>query len=179
LKCRGRYSEVSDYENLVVKVTPDGKVLHLKDVARIEIGTVNYDLRSTTEGKPGASASITQVAGSNANDIIKQIDQVENQARKALPPGMMLADQTSVMDFLNASIYNVVETLIIALILVIIVVGLFLRDWRSMAIPAIAIIVSLIGTFISCGLLLLTQFAHAFCPGAGHRHCGRRLHSRG
>ena len=170
LKCRGRYSEVSDYENLVVKVTPDGKVLHLKDVARIEMGTVNYDLRSTTEEKPGASASITQVAGSNANDIIKQIDQVENQARKALPPGMMLADQTGVMDFLNASIYNVVETLIIALILVIIVVGLFLRDWRSMAIPAIAIIVSLIGTFIfmrvvGFSLNLLTLFALVLAIG--------------
>lgn len=170
LKCRGRYSEVSDYENLVVKVTPDGKVLHLKDVARIEIGTVNYDLRSTTEEKPGASASITQVAGSNANDIIKQIDQVENQARKALPPGMVLADQTGVMDFLNASIYNVVETLIIALILVIIVVGLFLRDWRSMAIPAIAIIVSLMGTFIFMRVLgfslnLLTLFALVLAIG--------------
>ena len=170
LKCRGRYSEVSDYENLVVKVTPDGKVLHLKDVARIEMGTVNYDLRSTTEEKPGASASITQVAGSNANDIIKQIDQVENQARKALPPGIVLADQTSVMDFLNASIYNVVETLIIALILVIIVVGLFLRDWRSMAIPAIAIIVSLIGTFIfmrvvGFSLNLLTLFALVLAIG--------------
>ena len=164
LKYRGRYSEISDYENIVVKASSDGNVLRLRDVARIEMGTVNYDLRSTTKGLPGASASITQIAGSNAANIVKQIDQVENQVRKTLPPGMVLEDQTSVMDFLNASILNVVKTLLVALILVIIVVGLFLRDWRSMLIPAIAIIVSLIGTFIfmyvvGFTLNLLTLFA--------------------
>ena len=164
LKYRGRYSEVADYENIVVKAREDGNVLRLKDVAKIEMGTVNYDLKSTTEGLPGASASITQIAGSNAADIITQIDKVEDQVRKTLPAGMVLEDQTSVMDFLNASIYNVVETLVIALVLVIIVVGLFLRDWRSMVIPAIAIIVSLIGTFIfmyvvGFTLNLLTLFA--------------------
>ena len=148
LKYRGRYSEVADYENIVLKATEYGNVLRLKDVATVEMGTVNYDQKSTTEGQPGASASITQIAGSNAADIITQIDKVEDQVRKTLPAGMVLEDQTSVMDFLNASIYNVVETLVIALVLVIIVVGLFLRDWRSMLIPAIAIIVSLIGTFI-------------------------------
>ena len=164
LKYRGRYSEVADYENIVVKATEDGNVLRLKDVAKVEMGTVNYDLKSTTEGLPGASASITQIAGSNAADIITQIDKVEDQVRKHLPAGMVLEDQTSVMDFLNASIYNVVETLVIALVLVIIVVGLFLRDWRSMVIPAIAIIVSLIGTFVfmyvvGFTLNLLTLFA--------------------
>ena len=164
LKYRGRYSEVADYENIVVKATEDGNVLRLKDVATVEMGSVNYDLKSTTEGLPGASASITQIAGSNAADIITQIDKVEDEIRKGLPNGMVLEDQTSVMDFLNASIYNVVETLVIALVLVIIVVGLFLRDWRSMVIPAIAIIVSLIGTFIfmyvvGFTLNLLTLFA--------------------
>ena len=164
LKYRGRYSEVADYENIVVKATEGGNVLRLKDVAKVEMGSVNYDLKSTTDGLPGASASITQIAGSNAADIIKQIDKVEDEIRKGLPNGMVLEDQTSVMDFLNASIYNVVETLVIALVLVIIVVGLFLRDWRSMVIPAIAIIVSLIGTFIfmyvvGFTLNLLTLFA--------------------
>lgn len=164
LKYRGRYSEIADYENIVVRATPDGNILKLKDVAKVEIGEVNYDLKSTTKGLPGASASITQIAGSNAADIIRQIDQVEDQIRQHLPDGMVLEDQTSVMDFLNASIYNVVETLVIALILVIIVVWLFLRDWRSMLIPAIAIIVSLIGTFIfmyavGFTLNLLTLFA--------------------
>ena len=164
LKYRGRLSDVADYENIVVKATGDGHVLRLRDVARVEMGTVNYDQKTTTKRLPGASASITQIAGSNAADIIKQIDRVEDQVRKSLPSGMVLEDQTSVMDFLNASIYNVVETLLIALVLVVIVVGLFLRDWRSMVIPTIAIIVSLIGTFVfmyvvGFTLNLLTLFA--------------------
>lgn len=164
LKYRGRYSEVSEYENLVVKASSDGNILRLKDIAKIELGTVNYDLKSTTLGLPGASASITQVAGSNAANIVKQIDQVEEQVRKSLPPDMVLEDQTSVMDFLNASIRNVIDTLWIAIILVIIVIGIFLRDWRSIIIPTIAILVSLIGTFIfmyvmGFSLNLLTLFA--------------------
>ena len=164
LKYRGRYSEISEYENMVVRAMPDGQILRLRDVAHIEMGTANYDLRSTTRGLPGASASITQTSGSNAADIIRQIDLTENNIRKMLPPGMILEDQTSVMDFLNASIYNVVETLLIAIVLVIVTVWLFLRDWRSMVIPTISILVSLIGTFIfiyAAGFTLniLTLFA--------------------
>lgn len=164
LKYRGRYSEAADYENIVIKASADGHILRLSDVARVELGTANYDLRSTTKGLPGASASITQVAGTNAADIIKQMDNVESEVRKSLPPGMVLEDQTSVMDFLNAAIRNVVETLVIAIILVIIAVWLFLRDWRSMLIPTIAIVVSLIGTFafiyfMGFTLNILTLFA--------------------
>ena len=164
MKYRGRYSDVSDFENIVVKASSDGHLLRLRDVARIELGTVNYDLRSTTMGHPGASASITQIAGTNASQIVSQIDKVEQEVRKSLPTGMVLEDQTSVMDFLYASMRNVVETLLIALLLVIVVVGVFLRDWRSTTIPAIAIIVSLIGTFIfmyvaGFTLNLLTLFA--------------------
>ena len=164
LMYRGRYTDAVDYENTVIKALADGRILRLSDVARVEMGTVNYDLRSTTRGLPGASASITQVARTNAANIIKQIDKVENEVRKSLPPGMVLEDQTSVMDFLNAAIRNVVETLIIAIVLVIIVVWLFLRDWRSMLIPAIAIVVSLIGTFFFMHLMgftlnILTLFA--------------------
>ena len=164
LRYRGRYTDIADYENIVVKASADGHILRLSDVARVEMGTVNYDLRSTTKGLPGASASITQIAGSNAADIIKQIDRVENDVRTSLPSGMVLEDQTSVMDFLNAAIRNVVDTLVIAIVLVIIVVWLFLRDWRSMLIPAIAIMVSLIGTFafmyfMGFTLNILTLFA--------------------
>ena len=164
LRYRGRYTDIADYENIVVKASPDGHILRLSDVARVEMGTVNYDLRSTTKGLPGASASITQIAGSNAADIIKQIDRVENEVRTSLPSGMVLEDQTSVMDFLNAAIRNVVDTLVIAIVLVIIVVWMFLRDWRSMLIPAIAIVVSLIGTFafiyfMGFTLNILTLFA--------------------
>lgn len=164
LKYRGRYNDASEFRNIVVKASPEGGVLRLGDVARVELGTVDYNLKSTTLGKPGASASITQTAGTNANDIVKQIDQVEDDVRQSLPAGMVLEDQTSVMDFLNASMRNVTETLIIALVLVVVVVFVFLHDWRSMVIPTIAILVSLIGTFafmyaIGFSLNLLTLFA--------------------
>ena len=164
LKYRGRYSDESEFRNIVIKASADGGVLRLGDVARIELGTVDYNMKSTTSGKPGASASITQTAGTNANDIIKQIDKVEDDVRQSLPDGMVLEDQTSVMDFLNASMRNVTETLVIALVLVVIVVFVFLRDWRSMVIPTIAILVSLIGTFgfmyaVGFSLNLLTLFA--------------------
>ncbi len=164
LKYRGRYSDESEFRNIVIKASVDGGVLRLGDVARIELGTVDYNMKSTTSGKPGASASITQTAGSNANDIIKQIDKVEDDVRQSLPDGMVLEDQTSVMDFLNASMRNVTETLVIALVLVVLVVFVFLRDWRSMVIPTISILVSLIGTFgfmyaVGFSLNLLTLFA--------------------
>ena len=164
LKYRGRYTDAEEFRNIVVKASAESGVLRLGDVAQVELGTADYNMKSTTMGKPGASASITQTAGSNANEIIKQMDKVEEEVRKTLPPGMVLEDQTSVMDFLGASMRNVVETLVIALVLVVIVVFIFLRDWRSMVIPVIAILVSLIGTFafmyaVGFSLNLLTLFA--------------------
>lgn len=164
LKYRGRYSDAEEFRNIVVKATADGDILRLGDVAKVELGTVDYNLKSTTDGKPGASASITQTAGSNADEIIKEIDKVEEQVRNNLPQGMVLEGQTSVMDFLNAAMRNVVETLVIALLLVVAVVFVFLRNWRSMIVPVIAIIVSLIGTFAfmyaaGFSINLLTLFA--------------------
>ncbi len=164
LKYRGRYTEVEEFRNIVLKASADGNVLRLGDVAKVELGTADYNMKSSTSGKPGASASITQTAGTNASDIVKQIDKVENEVRKTLPPGMVLEDQTSVMDFLGASMRNVAETLIIALVLVVAAVFIFLRDGRSMAVPVIAILVSLIGTFAfmyaaGFSLNLLTLFA--------------------
>ncbi len=164
LKYRGRYTDAEEFRNIILKATSDGGVLRLGDVAQVELGTADYNQKNTTMGKPGASASITQTAGSNANEIIKQMDQVEDEVRKTLPPGMVLEDQTSVMDFLGAAMRNVVETLVIALVLVILVVFIFLRDVRSIIIPTIAILVSLIGTFafmyaVGFSLNLLTFFA--------------------
>ncbi len=164
LKYRGRYTDVEQFRNIVLKASADGNVLRLADVAKVELGTVDYNMQSTTCGKPGASASITQVAGTNANEIITQIDKVEDEIRQTLPPGMVLEDQTSVMDFLGASMRNVAETLVIALVLVVIAVFVFLRNWHSMVVPVIAIIVSLIGTFafmyaVGFSLNLLTLFA--------------------
>ena len=131
LKYRGRYSDASEFRNIVIKASADGGVLRLGDVARVELGTVDYNMKSTTNGKPGASASITQTAGTNANDIVKQIDKVEDDVRQSLPDGMILEDQTSVMDFLNASMHNVTDTLVIALVLVVIVARKFADALRK------------------------------------------------
>lgn len=164
LKYRGRYEEEADYGNMVIKSLPDGDVLRLKDVARIELGAENYSMFSETSGHPGANCMLAQTSGSNANEIIKEIDKVTASMSASLPKGMVLTDITSTKDFLDASIANVVETLFIAIILVVIVVYLFLHDLRATLIPSLAIIVSLIGTFAfiyaaGFSLNLLTLFA--------------------
>ncbi len=164
LKYRGRYEDAVDYENLVVKALPDGSVLRLKDVADVELGAVNYAMISQTAGHPGANAMIAQTAGSNANEVIEQIDRTMDEIRRNLPPGMVLTDISSTKDFLDASIHKVVETLVIALVLVVLVVYLFIHDLRTTIIPALSIIVSLVGTFafiyaVGFTLNMLTLFA--------------------
>ena len=164
LKYRGRYENEEDYENMVIKSLPNGDVLRLKDVARIELGAENYSLLSQTSGHPGANCMIAQTAGSNANEIIKEIDATTAEMSENLPKGMILADIMSTKDFLDASIVNVIETLLLAIVLVVLVVYLFLHDLRATLIPSLAIIVSLVGTFAfiyaaGFSLNLLTLFA--------------------
>lgn len=164
LKYRGRYEEEQEYENLVVRSLPDGDVLRIGDIARVELGSQNYNIIGETNGSPGINISINQVAGSNANEIIKQIDQEVEEIRGSLPPGIVIEDLESKKDFLDASITNVVETLLEALLLVILVVWVFLGSWRATIIPAIAIVVSLIATLaiiyaIGFSLNMLTLFA--------------------
>ncbi|MGN1225648.1 MAG: efflux RND transporter permease subunit [Candidatus Cryptobacteroides sp.] len=164
LKYRGRYELESDYENMVIKALSGGELLRLKDVARVELGAENYALRSQTNGHPGANCMIAQTAGSNANETIEKIDATCKEISSSLPKGMVLEDIMSTKDFLDASIRNVIFTLILAIILVIIVVYLFLHDLRATLIPALAIVVSVIGTFAfiylaGFSLNLLTLFA--------------------
>ncbi|MBP5410035.1 MAG: efflux RND transporter permease subunit, partial [Prevotella sp.] len=164
LKYRGRYEEEQEYENLVVRSLPDGDVLRIGDIAHVELGSQNYNIIGETNGSPGINISINQVAGSNANEIIKQIDQEVEEIRKSLPRGIVIEDLESKKDFLDASITNVVETLLEALLLVILVVWVFLGSWRATIIPAIAIVVSLIATLaiiyaIGFSLNMLTLFA--------------------
>ncbi len=164
LKYRGRYETVEEYANLVVRALPDGSLLRLGDIAEIELGAVNYAMLSQTSGHPGANAMIAQTAGSNANEVIIEIDRTLDEIRSNLPPGMILTDISSTKDFLDASIYKVIETLVIALVLVILVVYLFLHDIRATLIPVISIMVSLIGTFafiyaVGFTLNMLTLFA--------------------
>jgi HAE1 family hydrophobic/amphiphilic exporter-1 len=164
LKYRGRYEDASEYENLVIRALPDGSILRLRDIATVELGSVNYAMISETGGHPGANAMIAQTAGSNANEVIKEIDKTLDELRDRLPDGMVITDISSTKDFLDASIAKVIETLIVALILVVLVVYLFLHDFRATLIPALSIIVSLIGTFafifaIGFTLNMLTLFA--------------------
>ena len=164
LKFRGRYEDEQGYKNLVVRSLPDGDVLRIGDIARVELGSQNYNIIGETNGCPSVNISINQVAGSNANEIIKQIDREVEEIRQSLPPGIVIEDLESKKDFLDASITSVVETLLEALVLVILVVFLFLQSWRATVIPAVAIMVSLIATLaiiyaIGFSLNMLTLFA--------------------
>lgn len=147
LKYRGRYDREEDYANMVIRAESDGTILRLKDVATVELGSMSYDYLGKVNGHPGTTLMISQTSGSNANEIIEAIDKEVAEIRKSLPKGMEIVDLMSTKDFLDASIASVVETLILAIILVVLVVYVFLQSFRSTLIPTIAIIVSLVGTF--------------------------------
>ena len=164
LKYRGTYEEESGYEQMVVKSLPNGDVLRLGDLARVELGSQNYNFIGETNGHPSINISINQVAGSNANEIITKIDEEVENIRKELPPGIAIDDLESKKDYLDASIKSVLRTLLEAMVLVILVVYIFLQSFRSTIIPAVAIGVSLIGTLavlylIGFSLNMLTLFA--------------------
>lgn len=164
LKYRGRYETTDEFGDLVVRSLPNGQVLHLKDVATLELGALSYGYKGEANGKPGATCVIYQQAGSNANEIIKEIDHTLAEMSEQLPHGVKVTDLISTKNFLDASIDNVIETLIEAIILVILVVYIFLQSLRSTFIPTVSIIVSLVGTFAflsiaGFSLNLLTLFA--------------------
>ena len=147
LKYRGRYENVTDYENMVIRAESDGTVLRLRDVATIELGERSYDYIGMVNGHPGTTVSISQTSGSNANEIIVAVDKEIEKIREELPKGLEIVDLMSTKDFLDASIKNVIKTLFEAILLVILVVFIFLQSFRSTIIPTISIIVSLVGTF--------------------------------
>lgn len=164
LKYRGRYETTEEYGDLVIRALSNGNVLRLKEVADIELGAVSYNFSSEVSGHPGATFMTMQTAGSNANEIITEIDKLAEEIKADLPEGMVLSDMMSTKDFLDASISNVMQTLLEAILLVIIVVYVFLQSIRSTFIPMIAIIVSLVGTFAflyvaGFSINLLTLFA--------------------
>lgn len=164
LKYRGRYETSEEFGNIVIKSLANGEVLRLKDIAKVELGAQSYAYNSEINGHPGATCMISQTAGSIANEIIQEIDKLTEEISKELPKGLVLSDLMSTKDFLDASIHEVVKTLIEAILLVILVVYVFLQSVRSTIIPAVSIIVSLIGTFAflylaGFSLNLLTLFA--------------------
>ena len=148
LKYSGRYNTKEQYGNIILRSNPDGEILRLKDVADVEFGSSMYDIYSTLNGKPSAAIVIKQSYGSNASEVIKNIKSLMADLKENnLPKGMEYEISYDVSKFLDASMEKVVHTLFEAFILVGIVVFLFLGDWRSTLIPALAVPVSLIGTF--------------------------------
>ena len=170
MKYRGRLKSVEEFRNTVVRSWEDGSILRLQDVAEVELGTMTYSFRSEMDSQPAVLYMIFQTAGSNATAVNKEITTQIERMEKNLPEGTEFVTMMSSNDFLFASIHNVVETLIIAIILVILVVYFFLQDLKSTLIPSISIIVSLVGTFaclVAAGfsLNILTLFALVLAIG--------------
>ena len=164
LRYTGRKTEVSEFENLVIASLPTGEELLLKDVADVELGQSDYDYINSINGHPGVMGSVSQMAGSNATKINLDIDKLLKEVEKSLPKDVKIVTFDNTNDFLFASIREVILTLILAIVLVLVVVLFFLQDFRATLIPAVGIIVSLIGTFAfmkvaGFSVNLLTLFA--------------------
>lgn len=153
MKYRGRLTTPEEFENIVVAAKPTGEVLHLGDVAEIELGRVTYGFSNSLNGHASTSCIVFQTAGSNATQIINDCLKVVDSMKKELPAGLAIAVPMNNNDFLDASIHEVIKTLIEAFILVFFVVYVFLQDIRSTIIPAIAIPVALVGTFFFMNLI--------------------------
>lgn len=153
MKYKGRLQTAEEFEDIVVRATADGEILRLKDIARIELGGLSYGFATRSNGHPGVTGMIFQTAGSNATEIINNIEDLLKETSKDFPPGVEYSILLNANDFLFASIHEVLKTLIEAFILVFLVVFIFLQDFRSTLIPAIAIPVALIGTFFVLQLI--------------------------
>lgn len=147
MRYKGRLKTAEEFGNIILNSTVSGQTLRLKDVAKIELGGLQYSVAMRNNNKPSVIAMVQQVAGSNANDIAKECKKVLKEESKSFPPGLEYKINYDVTEFLYASIEEVVKTLLITLILVFFVVYVFLQDMRSTMIPLIAVPVSLIGTF--------------------------------
>src|SRR5690554_4105269 len=166
----GRYDEVSEYENIVIKAMGNGEFLTLKDVADVEMDAQNYGGSAFMDGNPSVSMGVYQTPGSNAQEIIETIHSRLDEMEMNLPKGLHISVNFDTNEFLNASINKVVITLVEAFLLVFLVVFIFLQDIRSTLIPAIAVPVSIIGTFFFLNLFgysinLLTLFALVLAIG--------------
>jgi HAE1 family hydrophobic/amphiphilic exporter-1 len=170
IKYKGKRNKQADYENMVIRSNPDGSVLRLKDLARIEFGAYTNTSLTRINGKPGIDIGVMQLAGSNANEIQVEINKFLEKASKKFPDGVKYDVMYSTKVALDQSIDQVKHTLIEAFILVFLVVYLFLQDFRSTLIPAIAVPVAIIGTFFFMQLFgfsinLLTLFALVLAIG--------------
>ena len=170
IKYGGRFSTEEEYKEIIIKALGNGQFLRLKDVAKVELDAEGYSVISYANGEPGVSMGVYQTPGSNAQEIIENIHVQLDELEKDFPPGMSVMVNFDTNEFLTASIDKVVVTLLEAFVLVFIVVFIFLQDFRSTLIPAIAVPVSIIGTFFFLGLFgysvnLLTLFALVLAIG--------------
>lgn len=170
LKYRGRLEKEQEFEEIVIRAYDDGRVLKLKDIATVELGAQSYSYTGTVNGAPGTTCMINQTAGTNANEIITEIDKYLDELKETLPEDMEIVELMSTKNFLDASIDEVIKTLLEAIVLVVLVVYVFLQNPRSTLIPTISIFVSLIGTFAALyiagfSINLLTLFALVLAIG--------------
>lgn len=170
IEFNGLLDDMSQFEEIIISASEKGEVLRLRDLADVELGARAYDFRTNISGKPGVMFYVKQAPGANATKVNAEINKVLAQVEKRLPAGLQFKLLETSDDFLYASMYNVVETLIVAIILVVLVVYFFLQDIRATIIPSITIIVSLIGTFAivrmaGFSLNLLTLFALVLAIG--------------
>lgn len=165
IKYGGKFFEPKQYEEIPLRANPDGTILRLKDISKIEFGAMSYGMVSKTDGKPSASIMLKQRPGSNASEVIASVKEKMAELKvSSFPPGMEFNIAYDVSRFLDASIHEVLRTLVEAFILVAFVVFLFLQDWRSTLIPVLAVPVALIGSFTFMSMMgfsinLLTLFA--------------------
>lgn len=170
IRYKGKFVEPSEYENIVIKAYPDGRILKLKDVARIELDAFNTSTFNSSKGYPGTALSIYQMAGSNAKEVIENVIATLEKAQKDFPEGIKWASPYNTNIFLNASIHQVLKTLFEAFLLVFLVVLVFLQDLKSTIIPSISAVVALVGAFFCLQMFgfsinMLTLFAMVLAIG--------------
>ena len=152
IKYKGKYTQVSEYENIVLKALDGGRILRLKDVAKVELDALGYTGFSESKGRPAVAMGISQTPGSNAHEIIQNIEKLLEELKPSFPEGITYTINYNANTFLDAAISKVVSTLLEAFLLVFLVVYIFLQDFRSTLIPAIAVPVSIVGTFFFLNL---------------------------
>ncbi|OKH40000.1 RND transporter [[Phormidium ambiguum] IAM M-71] len=170
VRVQGRFRNETEFGNLILRVEPNGSLLRLRDVGRVELGAENYDLQALVDGQPGVGIAIYQLPGSNAVDIAARIKETMAGLEKSFPPGLKSFVVYDITEFIETSLQEVFSTLIEAILLVILIIFIFLQDWRTTIIPAIAIPVSLLGTMgftLAFGFSLntLTMFALILATG--------------
>lgn len=170
IKYKGKFVEPSEYENIVIKAFPDGRILKLGDVARIELGAFSYAVNNSSSGNPAVSMGIYQMAGSNAKKVVDDLQNKMDELQKDFPDGLKWVAPYNTNIFLDASIHQVIKTLFEAFLLVFLVVLVFLQDFRSTIIPSISALVALIGTFFflmifGFSINMLTLFALVLAIG--------------